>query len=137
MKIERKSAEYFQEKKYGKSLATLMEIVHPPGLKRSFVKFLIRLMGKMAIGKVKYPNDFQIEVRADREMNFRDRLSEIKASTLILCGESDIGYSADDVRTTAEGIPNSELKLYEGHGHGLFMFNRKQVLANVLEFLKK
>ena len=137
VEIERQSAEYFQKEKYGKSMAAIMGLIFPSGLKSVFIKFFTRLIGKMMLGKIKYPNDFLVEVRADREMNFKDRLSEIKAPTLILSGELDLGYTADDVRTTAEGIPNSELILYKGYGHNLAMSNREQVLKDALEFLKK
>jgi len=135
--IERKAAEYFQKEKYGKCMAALMGLMSLSRLKGVFIKFFTRLIGKMMIGKVKYPNDFLVEVRADREMNFKDRLSEIKAPTLILSGELDVGYTVDDVRTTAEGIPNSELILYKGYGHNLAMSNREQVFKDALEFLKK
>lgn len=70
-------------------------------------------------------------------MNFKDRLEEIKAPTLVMSGELDIGYSADDVRTTAEGIPNAELILYKGYGHNLTLSNTKQVQKDILEFLKE
>lgn len=136
VEIERNAAKYFQQKKYGKSMATMMEMVFPSGIKSSLIKFFIKVFGKMMFRKVKYPNDFLVEVRADREMNFKDRLSEIKAPTLILSGELDIGYSAEDVRITAEGIPNSKLILYKGYGHNLTMSNRKQVLKDVLEFFQ-
>lgn len=89
------------------------------------------------MGEIKYPNDFLTEIRADREMNFKDRLKEIKAPTLVLSGESDISYAAEDVRTTAEGIPNAKLILYEGYGHNLVMANRKQVYEDIIEFLNK
>ncbi len=137
VEIERQSAEYFQKEKYGKSMAVLMEFMFPPGLKRVFTKFFTRLIGKRMLGKIKYPNDFLVEVQADREMDFKDRLSEIIAPTLILSGELDVGYTVDDVRTTAEGIPNSELILYKGYGRNLTMSNREQVLKDALEFLKK
>jgi len=137
VELERQSAEYFQKEKYGKSLAVLMDFMFPSGLKRVFTKFLTRLIGKRMLGKIKYQTDFLVEVQADREMNFKDRLSEIKAPTLILSGELDIGYTVDDVRTTAEGIPNSELILYKGYGHNLTMSNREQVLKDTLEFLKR
>jgi pimeloyl-ACP methyl ester carboxylesterase len=88
------------------------------------------------MGKIKYPNDFLNEIRADREMNFKDRLEEIKAPTLVISGELDIGYTADNVRTTAEGIPNADLILYKDYGHNLIMTNRKQVEEDILEFLK-
>ncbi|MBY9016962.1 MAG: alpha/beta hydrolase [Candidatus Lokiarchaeota archaeon] len=137
VEIERKTAEYFQKEKYGKSMAAIMEMLFPSGFKGVFIRFFVRLIGKLMLGKVKYPNDLLVEVRADREMNFKDRLSEIKAPTLILSGELDVGYTADDVRTTAEGISNSELILYKGYGHNLSMSNRVQVLKDTLEFLKK
>jgi pimeloyl-ACP methyl ester carboxylesterase len=136
VEIERKAAEYFQRKKYGKSMAAMMEMVYPSGIKSTFIKFFIKIFGKIIFRKVKYPNDFLVEVRADREMNFKDRLSEIKVPTLILSGESDIGYSAEDVRDTAKGIPNSKLIIYKGYGHNLTMSNRKQVLKDTLEFLQ-
>lgn len=137
VEIERRAAEFFQQKKFGKSMATIMEMIYPSGFKSVFIKFFTRLIGKMMIRNLKYPNDFLIEVQADREMNFKDKLSEIKAPTLILSGELDVAYTADDVRTTSEGIPNSELVLYKGYGHNLAMSNRKQVLKDALEFLKK
>ena len=137
VEIERNAAEYFQKEKYGKTMVAMMELLFPSGFKGVFIKFFARLIGKMMLGKAKYPNDFLVEVRADREMNFKDRLSEIKAPTLILSGELDIGYTADDVRMTAEGISNSELIMYKGYGHNLIMSNKEQVLKDALEFLKK
>jgi pimeloyl-ACP methyl ester carboxylesterase len=136
VEIERKSGEYFHLKKYGKSMAAMLEMVYPSGVKSAFLKFVVKLFGKFFFRDIKYPNDFLVEVKADREMNFKNRLSEIKAPTLILSGELDIGYTADDVRITAEGIPNSKLILYEGYGHNLIMANRKQVLEDVLAFLQ-
>ena len=135
VEIERKSADYFQQKKYGKSMAAILEMVYSSGIKRVILKFFVKLFGKLLFRGIKYPNDYLVEVKADREMNFKNRLSEIKAPTLILSGELDIGYTADDVRITAEGIPNSKLILYEGYGHNLMIANRKHVLEDILEFL--
>ena len=114
--IEKRAAEWFQKGKYGKSLAVIMEMIHPKGFKGRIYRFLGKLIGKVIIGKPPYPNDFLVEIQADREMNFRDRLGEIKAPTLILSGDQDISYTKDDVSITAEGIPNSELKLYKVMG---------------------
>jgi pimeloyl-ACP methyl ester carboxylesterase len=137
VKIERKAAEYFKQGKYGKSLAAILDFLFSSKITRSIAKIFTRLFGKKVIGKIEYPNDFLNEIQADREMDFKDRLEEIKAPTLMMCGESDIGYSAEDVRMTAEGIPNAELILYKGYGHNLILSNRKQVQKDILEFLKK
>ena len=117
--IETQAAEYFKQGKYGKSLAKTLELIFPSGIKRALLKCFVILIGRSVLGKIEYPNDFLTEVRGDVEMNFKDRLKEIKSPTLILSGELDIEYVPEDVRITAEGIPNAKMILYEGYGHGL------------------
>ena len=134
--IETKAAEYFKQGKYGKSLAKTLDLIFTSGIKRGILKCLVRLIGKMVLGKIEYPNDFLTEIRGDVEMNFKDRLKDIKTPTLILSGELDIEYIPEDVRITAEGIPNAKLILYEGYGHGLAA--RWNVFQkDIIEFLKK
>lgn len=70
-------------------------------------------------------------------MNSKERLNEIIAPTLVLSGDLDLCYSIEDVRATAEGIPNAELIIYKGFGHNLMMRNRKEVKKDVLNFLKQ
>ena len=117
--IETKAAEYFKQKKYGKSLAKTLELIFSKGITRGLLKCFVRLIGRFVVGNIEYPNDFLTEVRGDVEMNFKDRLKEIKSPTLVLSGELDIEYVPEDVRITAEGIPNAKLILYDGYGHGL------------------
>ncbi|MFX0041135.1 MAG: alpha/beta fold hydrolase [Candidatus Heimdallarchaeota archaeon] len=117
--IESKAAEYFKQGKYGKSLVAILDLIYTSKITRGIGKFFTRLLGRFFIGKVKDPNEFLTEVKGDIEMNFKDRLGEIKAPTLILSGELDIEYPPELVRITAEGILNAKLKLYEGQGHGL------------------
>lgn len=137
IEIERKAEELVKEGKYVKSLAKLAEVFNYSSFKKYMFKLIIRLFGKMILGKIEDPSVFLITVVADCEMNFKERLSEIKAPTLILSGELDICYTAEDVRETAEGIPNAKLILYEGYGHGLVLDNMEQVQKDILEFLKK
>lgn len=136
IEIERKSEEHFMEQKYGKAFTAILDLIFNSKFMRGIAKFFTRLVAKKIMGKIEYPNDFLNEIRGDREMNFKDRLSEIKVPTLVMSGELDIGYTVDDVRMTAEGIPNAKLILYEGYGHGLIMANRKQLQKDILEFLK-
>ena len=133
--IEKRAAEYFKQGKYGKSLATTIELIFPSKIKGAIPKFLTLLLGKLFIGNIEYPNDFLTEVRGDVEMNFKDRLKEIKAPTLVLSGNLDIEYTADLVRETADGIPNAKLILYEGYGHGLAA-KWKRIQKDIFEFLE-
>jgi pimeloyl-ACP methyl ester carboxylesterase len=133
--IEQRSADYFKQGKYSKSLAALLDLMFNSKVTRGIAKFFTRLLGKFFMGNIEYPNDYLIEIRGDVEMNFKDRLGEIKAPTLILCGDLDIDYPAEFVRETAEGIPNAKLILYEGYGHGLA--GKWDLIKNdIIEFLK-
>ncbi|MFX0165790.1 MAG: alpha/beta fold hydrolase [Candidatus Hodarchaeota archaeon] len=134
VEVERKAAECFKQGKYGKSLATLLDLIFSSRITRSIPKTLTWLFGKRFMGSIKYPNDFLTEVRGDIGMNFKDRLKDIKAPTLVLSGELDICYTADDVRMTVEGIPNAKLILYEGRGHNL-AGKWKVLQKDILEFL--
>lgn len=135
VKSEAKSGEYFLKKKYGKAMASIIEDVYKPGFTLSFMQVFLRMFGRFIIGKVKYPNDYMVEIIADREMNFLNQLHEIKAPTLILSGEDDIPYTAEDVKKTAEGIPNARLKFYKGFGHNLSISNSNQVNSDAKAFL--
>ena len=137
VEIERKTEEYARQGRFGKAMAAIMDFMYPSGLKRTLLKFFIRLIAKSMAKEIKYPNDFIVEIIADRAMNFKDRLHEIKAPTLIVSGELDVGYTAEDVRATAEGIPNAELILYKGFGHNLGFSNTEQVQKDILAFLNK
>jgi pimeloyl-ACP methyl ester carboxylesterase len=134
--IESRAAEYFKQGKYGKSISATLDLVFSSNITRGIAKLLTRLFGKFFIGDTKYPNDFLTEVKGDIEMNFKDRLSEIKAPTLILSGELDIEYTPELVRTTAEGIPNSKLIFYKGIGHGLAA-KWKLIQKDIIQFIEK
>ena len=134
---ERIAAEFAKQGKYNKSVSAIINLVYPPGLKKSILKFMARLFGKHLMGCSKDSSDFLVMVEADRNMNFKDRLSEIKTPTLVMSGELDEGYTADLVRETAEGIPNAELILYKGYAHNLTIDNTEKVQQDILEFLKK
>ena len=136
IEIESRAGKYFEQGKYGKSLATTLDLIFSSKIARNIAKFFVRIFGKIMLGKIKYPNDFLTEIRGDIEMNFKDRLKDIKAPTLILSGELDIEYTADNVRTTAKEIPNAKLILYKGYGHSLLVKNRRQLQNDILEFLK-
>jgi len=134
--IEQQAAAYFAEQKYGKTMATLIESVYDKGIKKVMYKTLMRIMGRSMLKNVTYPNDFQVEVKADVAMNIKDRMGEIKVPVLIVSGAKDVGYSIEDVKKTAEGILNAELVIYDGHGHGLFMSNYEEIGVKIKEFLR-
>ncbi len=136
VEIERRCVKYYMQGKYGKAFAELINMMYEDGWRRRVIKVIARIMGYLIIGHVDYPTDFKNEIQGDIEMNFKDRLGEIIAPTLIISGELDIGYSIEDVRETANGISNSKLITYKDYGHDLHRNNWKQVQNDILDFLK-
>ena len=85
-------------------------------------------------GAAEDPSDLVVTVEAEDKFNFKDRLAQITAPTLVIAGTKDPFYTVDLFRETAEGIPNAELILYEGKGHPA---SGKQFNQDVLTFLRK
>jgi pimeloyl-ACP methyl ester carboxylesterase len=75
------------------------------------------LAARTPFSSPKDPSDLVITIEAEDRHNFKDRLAEITAPTLVVAGDKDPFYSADLFRETAEGIPNARLILYPGMGH--------------------
>jgi pimeloyl-ACP methyl ester carboxylesterase len=88
----------------------------------------------MSLSAPKDPSDFIITIEAEDDHNFKERLSKIISPTLVVAGAEDLCYPEKIVRETAEGIPNSQLILYEGMGH---IAGGKQFGKDVLSFLRE
>jgi len=94
-------------------------------------------LAAQAMGRLGAPedaSDLVITVEAEDKFNFKDRLAEIKAPTLVAGGMDDPFYTPDLFRETAEGIPNARLALYTGVGHPA---SGKQFEQDVLAFLRE
>ena len=85
-------------------------------------------------GAPKDPSDLVVTIEAEDTFNFKDRLVQITAPTLVVAGDKDPFYPEALFRETAEGIPNARLILYKGMGHPA---GGKQFRHDVLTFLKE
>jgi pimeloyl-ACP methyl ester carboxylesterase len=63
------------------------------------------------------PSDLTVTILAEDAHDFRDRLSQIAAPTLVVAGAEDPFYTEALFRETAAGIPGARLILYPGMGH--------------------
>jgi pimeloyl-ACP methyl ester carboxylesterase len=79
------------------------------------------------------PSDLVVTIEAEDKHNFKDRLWQITAPTLVVAGDKDPYCPETLYRETAEGIPNARLILYKGMGHPA---HGKQFRQDVLHFLK-
>ena len=88
------------------------------------------LMG--TFGVPKDPHDLVVTIEAEDKHDFKDRLAQITAPTLVIAGDQDPFYTEALFRETAVGIPNARLILYKGMGHPA---SGKQFGRDVLAFL--
>jgi pimeloyl-ACP methyl ester carboxylesterase len=66
-----------------------------------------------------------------------DRLPQIKAPTLVISGTADRIVPVENSRILASRIPNAELVLFEGAGHGYLLEVEDEANKAVLEFLER
>jgi pimeloyl-ACP methyl ester carboxylesterase len=114
----------------------LMTSVMPQhGVKKTLSRPVVWLFAPlMALTAPKDPTDLIITIEAEDQHNFKDRLHEITAPTLIAAGEQDPYYTPTLFRETAAGIPNAKLCLYPNMGHPA---GGKQFQRDVLAFLRE
>lgn len=117
--------------------ATMMGLSRPKrGVMRCLAKptiWLGSLLGEL-LDAPEDPSDLVTTIEAEDKHDFKDRLTQITAPTLVVAGDKDPFYSETLFRETAEGIPNARLILYKGMGHPA---SGKQFSRDVLAFLKE
>jgi pimeloyl-ACP methyl ester carboxylesterase len=73
----------------------------------------------IALGAPNDPTDVITLLEAEDGLDFTDRLSQIRARTLVACGELDPFSGAELALETAAGIPNGRAVVYAGQRHGV------------------
>jgi len=114
----------------------LMSSVMPQrGVKKTLSRPIVWLFAPlMALTAPKDPHDLIVTIEAEDQHNFKDRLHEITAPTLIAVGEQDPYYTPTLFHETAAGIPHARLCLYPNIGHPA---GGKQFRRDVLAFLQE
>jgi pimeloyl-ACP methyl ester carboxylesterase len=76
-------------------------------------------------------------VRAFSETDFRPDLHAFTMPTLIIHGDRDQNHPIDLTgRKTAQAIPGSQFKVYEGAAHGLFVTHKDHLNRDLLAFIQ-
>jgi pimeloyl-ACP methyl ester carboxylesterase len=100
-------------------------------------RLMMRLFGRALLGVPKSGSDFAIVLDSDIHLNVVDKLPSICQPTLVIGGEKDPFYGADNIRETARLIPNAELCLLKDGGHAVVKTQTKAFETAILNFLKK
>jgi pimeloyl-ACP methyl ester carboxylesterase len=126
-----------RQRQWRAAYAALLEFIVPrSGVMKYGAKPLIWLgsmLGGMLFGAPADPSDLVVTIEAEDKHDFKDRLVQITAPTLVVAGDKDPFYTEALFRDTAAGIPNAKLILYKGMGHPA---SGKQFSRDVLTFLR-
>lgn len=133
--IQMRVAKFARRRHWRAAYGAMMGISNPKkGAKRYLAKsltWLVSLLGGL-MDAPKDPSDLVVTIEAEDKHDFRDRLSEITAPTLVIAGDRDPFYTEALFRETAAGIPNAKLILYKGMGHPA---SGKRFERDVLDFI--
>lgn len=119
-RLQRRAAELAAAGRWREANAAMLEMIWPTrGLGQVARRPLIWLGSWLmaALDRAGDANDLVVTVAAEDGFDFRSRLGEIAAPTLVIAGDADPCYSSPLFRETAAGIPNARLILYPGRGH--------------------
>jgi pimeloyl-ACP methyl ester carboxylesterase len=98
---------------------------------------LMGTFGRFVLGAPSDPSDFLTTLKADLDHDTTGRLSGLSAPTLIIGGNRDPFFSENLLRETAARIPDAELRVYEGVGHGVPKERKRRYEDDVLAFLSE
>ena len=100
-------------------------------------RFMMRLFGKILLGTPRSGSDFATVLDSDINLDVTDRLPRIHCPTLVIGGENDPFYGADNIRETARLIPGAELVLLPNGGHAVVKQQTRAFEDAILQFLER
>ena len=100
-----------------------------------FTRGLMRVFGRVLLGRPSSGQDLAAVLDADLNLDVVGELPQISRSTLVIGGEHDPFYGADNIRQTARLIPGAELVLLDG-GHAVVKTQTRLFESAVLRFLQ-
>jgi pimeloyl-ACP methyl ester carboxylesterase len=133
-RLQLRVGELARERRWAEASELLVDAVVPPrpsGPGRRLVVWPIARMMSWS-SRSADPSDLIVTIAAEDEHDFRDRLREITAPTLVIAGAADPFYTEELFRETAAGIPGARLALYPGMGHPA---HGRRFARDVLAFL--
>lgn len=134
-KLQKMVARQGSERNWVGAYANIMDYILPAKQPQRFLCQLVFPWVSWATGLFDHPHDASdlcITVDAEDRFNFKNKLADIKAPTLIVAGEKDPFYTEALFKETAAGIPGAKLILYPEMGHPAM---GKQFETDVLNFL--
>ena len=103
------------ERNWVGAYANIMDYILPVKQPQRFLMQLVFPWISWSTGLFDHPHDASdlcVTVDAEDRFNYKTKLADIKAPTLLAAGEKDPFYTPELFKETAAGIPGAVLKLY-------------------------
>lgn len=110
------------------------------GYSREYIEKNVERLNKASMLLTESPEDLQGYIgqsMACEGHNTLEHLPKIKSPAYVMMGESDLITSPERTRELSELIPNAELCVFSGVGHGFWRERQQEVDSTVLHFLGK
>lgn len=104
---------------------------------KRLARAFMMLFGTFVLGAPSDPSDFLTTLEADLGHDTTGRLPELSAPILIIGGSEDPFFPEPLLRETAGKIPDAELRVYEGVGHGIPKERKRRYEDDALAFLSE
>ena len=123
------------EGRWGEVYLGSVEATYSSAGARAVYGSLLRLPG--VVKQPPYPTDFIASAQACLDHDSTMVLSSIEPNTLVLGGELDVLFDADDLRAMEGEIPNATIQILKDTGHGAFEEQRKKFTQAIVQFLER
>jgi pimeloyl-ACP methyl ester carboxylesterase len=104
---------------------------------KRLARAFMSVFGRFMLGTPSDASDLLTTLQADLDHDTTGRLPELSAPTLVIGGGEDPFFPESLLRETAEKIPDAELRMYEGVGHGVPKERKRRYEVDALAFLSE
>jgi pimeloyl-ACP methyl ester carboxylesterase len=104
---------------------------------KRLARAFMAVFGRFVLETPSDASDFLTTLEADLGHDTTDWLPELSMPTLVIGGTEDPFFSESLLRETAEKIPDAELRVYEGVGHGVPKEKKRRYEDDTLAFLSE
>jgi 3-oxoadipate enol-lactonase len=111
----------------------------PAGFPQEFIDGHPDVVERKVQANMAYPSSlaaYEAQLAAYRAFEIGDRISEIRAPTLVMAGDSDILIPPENGRILAEKIPGAKFRTIEGAGHLFWISHPDETYSEVVGFLE-
>ena len=107
------------------------------GTRRRLYPTLSRTLGRLRPPTPADGRDVIVSFEAVRDYDGSDRLGEIDTRTLVVGADEDPFFPEPILRETHAGLPDSQLAMFRGARHGVFLEEKSAFDATVERFLER